>query len=66
MSAASGRALGVVHLIGVRERERLDVEDDGLAARLRDERRAVVDAVALGGDEQHVERALRAIGLLTT
>ena len=37
--------LGIVHLVGIRERERLDVEHDRPAARLRDDAGAVVDAI---------------------
>ncbi len=56
-------ALRVVHLVGVGQGERLDVEHDRLPAALGDDRRAVVDAVAFGGHEQHVERVLRRVAV---
>ena len=48
-------ALGVIHLVGVREGERLDVEDDRHLARLGDERGAILDAVSFRGDEEDVD-----------
>ena len=52
------RALGVIHLIGVREGERLDVDDHRAPARLRDDAGAVVDPILARGHEQHVETGL--------
>ena len=49
----------VVGLVGVLQRERIDVDDDGVAARLRDHAGVVADLVFLRGDEQHFHAAAR-------
>ena len=49
----------VVQLVGVLQREGVDVDDDRRAARLRDDAGVVGNLFLLGGDQQHFHRALR-------
>src|SRR4030095_8584573 len=53
----------VVHFVSVLQRERVDVDDHRHAARLRDDAGVVGNLLFLGGDQQHVHRAL---GLLAS
>ena len=59
------RIEAVVDLVGVLEREGVDVDDDGLTAGLGDDARVVGDLLLLGRDQQHVHRAGRGAGALS-
>ena len=54
-------ALGVVHLVGVRERERFDVDDHRPPSRLGDDAGAVVDAIRLAATSSTSSEFLRGV-----